>query len=225
MPGQQFGGPQQGQQQYGQPGQQPQYGGPQGPPQYGQPGQQFGQQPYGAPGQYGAPGYGMQQPNPYAGIPGGGAGSGALASWGQRVGAGFIDYVGLMIPFYVCYFIYISQLSSTITVDPNTGATSGGVSGGAVIALLVGIVYSLAVVLWNLHRQGTTGQSVGKSVLHIRVVREQDGQVTGFGGAFVRYLCHVLDSLACGIGYFAPLWDAKNQTFADKIVHTVVVQA
>ncbi|WP_372463286.1 RDD family protein [Actinospica acidithermotolerans] len=127
-----------------------------------------------------------------------------------------------MIPFWICYAYYVSGLLTPITVDPTTGTTSGGPSGGAVIALLLGMVYIIAIGLWNAHKQGTTGQSVGKGVMHIRVIREADGQVTGFGGAIGRYFCHILEF---GIGYFAPLWDAKNQTFADKIVHTVVVQA
>ena len=32
-----------------------------------------------------------------------------------------------------------------------------------------------------------------------------------------------LDSLVCYLGFLFPLWDAKRQTFADKIIHTVVV--
>ena len=35
---------------------------------------------------------------------------------------------------------------------------------------------------------------------------------------------HVLDSLPCYLGYLWPLWDAKRQTFADKIMSTVVVE-
>jgi len=45
----------------------------------------------------------------------------------------------------------------------------------------------------------------------------------GAGMAFVRDICHILDSLACYIGFLFPLWDAKRQTFADKIIHTVVI--
>jgi uncharacterized RDD family membrane protein YckC len=149
---------------------------------------------------------------------------GGLATWGQRVGAGLIDYVGLLLPYWICIIYYISEFKP-ITTDPNTGLITGGVPGSAVIALLIGGLYGLVVGLWNLYRQGRTGQSVGKGVLHIRVIRENDGQVTGFGGAFVRALAHILDSLPVYLGYFAPLWDAKNQTFADKVCHTVVVRA
>jgi len=43
--------------------------------------------------------------------------------------------------------------------------------------------------------------------------------------SFLRQLVHILDSLACYIGWLWPLWDAKSQTFADKIMNTVVVNA
>jgi hypothetical protein len=33
-----------------------------------------------------------------------------------------------------------------------------------------------------------------------------------------------LDSLACYVGWLWPIWDSKRQTFADKIMKTVVVR-
>ena len=43
--------------------------------------------------------------------------------------------------------------------------------------------------------------------------------------AFVRDIAHILDSIICGlpIGWLWPLWDAKRQTWADKVMKTVVV--
>ena len=40
--------------------------------------------------------------------------------------------------------------------------------------------------------------------------------------SFVRQLLHIVDSI-CYIGYLWPLWDRKRQTFADKILKTVVL--
>ena len=40
--------------------------------------------------------------------------------------------------------------------------------------------------------------------------------------SFVRSLAHIVDGF-CYIGYLWPIWDAKNQTFADKIMSTVVI--
>lgn len=42
--------------------------------------------------------------------------------------------------------------------------------------------------------------------------------------AFVRALAHFLDALPCYIGFLFPLWDAKHQTFADKLCSTVVLK-
>jgi uncharacterized RDD family membrane protein YckC len=82
----------------------------------------------------------------------------------------------------------------------------------------------LAIVIWNYgYRQGTTGCSVGKSVMKFRVVSEKTWQPIGFGPSIIRQLAHVLDAALCYIGYLLPLWDAKRQTFADKIMTTVCI--
>lgn len=54
-----------------------------------------------------------------------------------------------------------------------------------------------------------------------KLVKIETGQPIGFGMAFVRHLCHVLEFV---IGFLWPLWDEKRQTFADKIVGTVVIR-
>ncbi len=63
--------------------------------------------------------------------------------------------------------------------------------------------------------------SIGKSMLRFKVVGEGTGAPIGFGMSVVRQLAHVIDSAICGIGYLFPLWDAKRQTIADKLIHTV----
>ncbi len=52
---------------------------------------------------------------------------------------------------------------------------------------------------------------------------EQTGQPIGVLMAFVRDICHFVDGVICYIGFLFPLWDAKRQTIADKIVGTVVI--
>ena len=59
-------------------------------------------------------------------------------------------------------------------------------------------------------------------MLGIRLLKEETGQPLGAGMSFVRQIAHVLDSI-CYIGYLWPLWDRKRQTFADKVIGTVVV--
>ena len=67
-----------------------------------------------------------------------------------------------------------------------------------------------------------TGYTIGKGLLGIRLISESTGQPIGAGMAFVRDLAHTLDGFAY-IGYLWPLWDGKRQTFADKLLKTIVV--
>jgi uncharacterized RDD family membrane protein YckC len=86
------------------------------------------------------------------------------------------------------------------------------------LASVVGLFY----LIWNYgYRQGTTGSSVGKSVMKFKVVSEATGQPIGFGMSVVRFLAHAVDAVICFIGFLFPLWDAKRQTLADKIMTTV----
>ena len=92
---------------------------------------------------------------------------------------------------------------------------------GWVLALAFGLA-AVAFGIWNIgYRQGTTGSSIGKSVMKFKVVGEATGQPIGFWLSIVRQIAHALDSVLCNIGYLWPLWDAKRQTFADKIMSTV----
>ena len=88
------------------------------------------------------------------------------------------------------------------------------------LATLVGLAY----LVWDYgYRQGTTGSSIGKSILKFKVISEKTGQPIGFGLSIVRQLAHVVDAIICYIGFLFPLWDAKRQTLADKIMTTVVL--
>ncbi|CAM4071259.1 RDD family protein [Kibdelosporangium persicum] len=191
-------------QQPGQPQQQP----PQG---YGHPQQQgFGQQL----GQQAPPGYPQQQPPGYPpqqpGYPGGApyqyGGAYQYASWGQRFLGGLVDYGSLGVI---------------------NGIIVGIAFGAEVYALTaLGSLLGLVFVFYNTcYLGGTKGQSWGKKAAGIKVVREDSGQVIGFGLAFGRHILHFIDALPLWIGFLAPLWDAKRQTWSDKIVNTIVIEA
>ncbi|MBC7278163.1 RDD family protein [Nocardioides sp.] len=186
-----------------------------------------------------APGYGAPAaPTGYGDAPGGygyGAPTPPYASWGARVGAFVIDgLIGAvaMIPFYVGYGLLIGGAAAggVSEYDPNTGMyTPAGEPNGALMAIggilmFIGFLVSLAFLFWNYGlKQGKTGYTIGKGVLGIKVVKEADGQVLGTWFSIGRQFVHILDSMACYIGYLWPLWDDKRQTFADKILTTIVV--
>ena len=104
-----------------------------------------------------------------------------------------------------------------------SSATTGDSSLG-VAAFLLSLLVALAYLIWNYgYRQGTTGSSIGKSIIKFKVVSEKTWQPIGFGLSIVRQLAHIVDTLICYIGYLLPLWDPKRQTLADKIMTTVCV--
>ena len=126
----------------------------------------------------------------------------AYANWGLRVGAYLIDYA----PIFVLELI-------------------GVMVHNVAFSLLV-LLASIGWWIYNRCIQAVrTGQSLGKRTVGLRLISESTGAPIGPGMAFVRDICHILDSLACYIGWLFPIWDAKRQTFADKIVSTVVIPA
>jgi uncharacterized RDD family membrane protein YckC len=218
---------------YGGPPQQP-YG--QDPYAQGAPGGIPQQQPYGQQGAY--PGYPQQQPGypappQYGYAPGNlPPGMPPLASWGARVGATLLDGLILgLVPTGLIMAGYVTWVKKL--VDAQKPCTDAGISvshcptpsmsGGSATLIAVGGLLSLAVTLFLSYREGSTGQTPGKKIVGIRLLREQDGSTLGFGLAFGRRLLHIVDSF-CALGYLWPLWDDKKQTFADKIVHTVVIR-
>ncbi|WP_043677066.1 RDD family protein [Streptomyces xylophagus] len=181
---------------YGQP-QNPQqgYGQPQGQPGYGYP----QGAPQGVPPQQG---YGYPQQPGYPGYPQAGYGATPpYANWGQRFLGTLVDGLVFLVPYIL---VIVSQ--------------------GKGVLLAIGAIVLIGLAIWQLINEGRTGQTVGKKALGIRLVRESDGQPLGVGMAFVRRLAHFLDSLACYLGWLWPAWDAKRQTFADKICGSIVIR-
>ena len=204
---------------YGNPPSDPYGQNPSGQDSYGQqPQAPYGQDPYGQ-NPYGQqPGYGQPQGAPAA-----------YASWFQRVGAFLIDQllgVVAMIPYYLGAVMAASTVETT--TDPVTGeltTTGGGASGISLVLMFLGVALAIAYFVWNYClKQGRTGYTVGKGVLGIKLIKQDTGQPMGAGLSFVRQIAHIVDAIPCYLGYFWPLWDSKRQTFADKIMGTVVIE-
>jgi uncharacterized RDD family membrane protein YckC len=121
------------------------------------------------------------------------------ASWGNRVVGALVDY---FVPGLVAAFFY----------RVNTA---------------LGLLLELAVLGWAIYNkvlEGQTGQSTGKRIAGTKLISMTTGQPVGVGLAIGRYFVHILDAIPCYLGFLWPLWDAKRQTFADKILSTVVVK-
>ncbi|MDQ1287272.1 MAG: hypothetical protein QG622_837 [Actinomycetota bacterium] len=243
-----------GQQPYGTPPPQPQYGAPQPEynappppqPQYGAPPPQpqYGPPPgYGAPQpQFGAPppGYGAPQP-PYGAQPGYGAAPygvpygvpgafGQPASMGKRLGARIIDGILVAVVIGILGMVIVGGAATQIEVDPVTGqvdsgstAFSAAMMGYWAIALAVALCYEVVMIALR-------GATLGKQLLKIRVVREMDGQVPGWGPSILRWLIVYLVGSFCGLiaiaVWLSPFFDStgRYQGWHDKAAKTLVVE-
>jgi uncharacterized RDD family membrane protein YckC len=169
----------------------------------------------------GGPGYPPPPSQPAATLP-----KEAYTPWITRVLAWIIDYIPAMVIGGIGYGIMFGT-GDTVCVENDYGYggyCSTQPSGVGLTIAVIAWLLTLAYVVWNYgYRQGTTGSSIGKSIMKFKVVSEKTWQPIGFGLSIVRQIAHVVDGIICYIGYLFPLWDAKRQTLADKIMTTVCV--
>jgi uncharacterized RDD family membrane protein YckC len=124
---------------------------------------------------------------------------GSYAGWWQRVGALLLDFG---VPWVIAAIF-------------------------ARISIAIYLILALVAFIWtiyNVFQGGKNGSRWGQKILGIKMVRLSDGQPIGGGLAIGRWFLHILDGIPCYLGYLWPLWDSKKQTFADKIVGSIVVR-
>jgi uncharacterized RDD family membrane protein YckC len=170
-------------------------------------------------------------PPPYGGSPGA-VSTGPYAGFGRRLVSVILDPIlyGLAYaPFAVAGIVLVVMGFGDCTTDPSTdelvcngrediGAILGGVA-------LLGVGWLILVVVY-LRGLATRGQTWGRRLAGVRVVRIDTGAPPGWGKAIGRTLfAGLVSGNFCYLGYLWMLWDDKNQTWHDKVSGTVVVRA
>ena len=114
--------------------------------------------------------------------------------------------------------------AGTITIDASTMQVSISPFFGLLILIDVIIAFLYFTIL-----EGRYGQTVGKMVVKIKVVKQADNSSVSYVEAAVRTILRIIDL----IPFFAPyllaavlIWASeKNQRLGDRVAHTVVVQS
>jgi uncharacterized RDD family membrane protein YckC len=183
-----------------------------------------------------APGYGgpvppagWEQPIPrptpgWAGQP--------LASWGSRAGAWFLDWLVLLVPVVILFFVVVAGAWG---ISGDDDVSAGAAIGATILyVLLISVVLLLYAPLLMMRQGAHNGQTLGKQMIGIRVVRDS-GEPMSFGWAALREV--VVKGLLVGIASsiipiipwfldnFWPLWDDENRALHDMVVSTHVVRA
>jgi uncharacterized RDD family membrane protein YckC len=128
------------------------------------------------------------------------------ADWGERVGASLVDYALL-----VGIVVVLSPVSA---IDDD-------------LAGLVGLVWFAAACYLG-WLNGSKGQSPGKALMGLKVVRDADGSTLGGPVGVVRSAILVLMGALTGgillvLAVLWPAWDPRRQALHDKVVSASVV--
>src|SRR5277367_3296301 len=150
----------------------------------------------------------------------------AYTPWRTRVGAYLIDTLPFAVILGAGWLILQNSVDTACLTDitqydvDQICTIAYSTLGMAVMwgAVLVGLVY----LVWNYgYRQGTTGSSIGKSVLKFKVVSENTGQPMGFGSSLLRQITHVVHAAPSSVGYLSPLCTATLHTTYYKTIAPV----
>jgi uncharacterized RDD family membrane protein YckC len=148
-----------------------------------------------------------------------------LASWGSRVAAQVIDWIVLLAPAVILFVLIVAGLD-----DPSWWEAVGAI---VLYVIVMGAVLLLYAPLLMMREGAHNGQTLGKQLIGITVVRD-NGQQMGFGWSALREV--VLKGLAVGIASsiipfipwfldnFWPLWDDQNRALHDMAAQTHVVR-
>ena len=129
------------------------------------------------------------------------------ASLGERIVAQIIDDFLI-----ICYLVGVSLLIAELDFFYRTKMLF------FLIAIyLPAIFYHFLMELFN------HGQSVGKMVMRIRVVKK-DGTTPGIGDFFMRWLLQLVDLGFSGVGALVILISKNSQRLGDLAAGTMVIQ-
>ena len=135
-------------------------------------------------------------------------------------GARFIAWVidGFILSAIVMIFVGVFGGIAAAAASNDNGAIAGLTGLFAVVGIFV---VSLLYLPWF---WGHGGQTPGLKIMHLRVVREQDGGPLSMGTAFVRLVGYWISGAVFYLGFIWILFDARRQGWLDKIAGTVVIQ-
>ena len=128
-----------------------------------------------------------------------------LADFGTRFAAYLIDII-------IIDFVSVLLAFSVFFEDEE--AALGAM---VIISAIIGMPYFIYFF-------GTTGKTLGKQVMKIKVVTVEGSPLT-YGVGFLRWFGYLVSGLTFGIGFLWILIDKNKQGFEDKIAKTYVVKA
>jgi uncharacterized RDD family membrane protein YckC len=131
---------------------------------------------------------------------------------GRRILATIVDTIVFSVIFWVLALLF--------------GSTSA--EGGSVAFSLGGLgslIYLVVIFAYYTLLEGYLGQTLGKMLLGIKVVREDNGGVPGLGAAAIRTVLRIIDGILFYlVAFISVLATQKNRRLGDMAANTLVVR-
>lgn len=110
----------------------------------------------------------------------------------------FIQWVNAILPGFERIFVWLTSARFA-----------------AIFVVLLGYAYFIFFF-------STTGQTIGKAIMGLRVVTT-DGKRMGVKRSFIRTLCYAVSLAPLGLGFLWVLGEDRRRAWHDKIAHTYVL--
>jgi uncharacterized RDD family membrane protein YckC len=142
----------------------------------------------------------------------------------QGVAIRFVAQLTDVIILGVVFWILSFTGAGTITIDASTAQVSTSPFLGPLILIDVIIAFLYYTIL-----EGRNGQTVGKMLVKIKVVKQADKSPISYGEAAVRTILRIIDLIPFVPPYLLAavlIWSSENkQRLGDRVAHTIVVQS
>ncbi|AXK73082.1 RDD family protein [Lysobacter sp. TY2-98] len=157
------------------------------------------------------------------------AGDVVLADRASRLLAQLVDLGMVIVPVLLFVFAGYRQFSRNML-------GMHGLSTGAATAILIAVAMILGIAIWNIVLLVRYGQTVGKKVMKIRIVRSDGSPVSFWRILFMRSmaisllsracsLLHPLLGLAVSLGDVLMIFREDRRCLHDQIADTIVIDA
>lgn len=136
----------------------------------------------------------------------------AFAGFWLRVAAALIDSAAVTLLQFALGVLLSLAVTSVAELDDTA------------LEFVVGLFGAAVAIVYYVYFTGYGGQTPGKMVLKIKVIRT-DGSAVGYGRAFLREVVgKFLSGILLGIGYLMVAFDRQKQGLHDRIADTYVVK-
>lgn len=142
---------------------------------------------------------------------------GEKAGFWSRVAAYLIDWIILLIIFFIFQQFAHTRFSLSLMADP------AAMMAQVLTALFLSIFLTVMFFAYFTYFHSATGQTLGKMLLRIKVV-STEGNDIGYSVSFVRCLAYQASWSSLGLGFLWVAFQAEGQSWHDRIAGTKVIK-